>query len=232
MNICHIIRVFRPVRPGWGKDGASLRAGLAVLLALLLLAGCTSSAGVVETWEGSPGVATSPATLKTPAEIRVSRVNGRTMTNFLTDNLALDYALLPGQNEVVFVYKTIWAKSGVAINGESKVHVVESKPQVVRFEAIAGETYRFEFKQPDSRQEAERMMPEFSATIVSSAGDSVASSTEWNPAEASRVARTPIPESRSEGASANDVNALGQLKAVWATASDEEKKAFLRWVFD
>ncbi|WZF90698.1 DUF2057 domain-containing protein [Marinobacter metalliresistant] len=216
---------------GWHKHAVSLRAGLAALLALSLV-GCASPVSRVETWDGNPEAATNAATLKTPGEIRVTRVNGRTTGNFLMNDLALDYALLPGENEVVFVYKTIWAKSGVVRNEESKVHVIESKPQEARFEAIAGETYRFEFKQPDSRQEAERMMPEFSATIVSSAGDSVASSTEWNPAEASRVARTPIPESPSEGASANDVNALDQLKAVWATASDEEKKAFLRWAFE
>lgn len=72
------------------------------------------------------------------------------MTNYLMDDLALDYALLPGENQVVFTYKTIWAKTGVVQNGESKVHVIESEPQVVRFEAAPNETYRFEFDKPES----------------------------------------------------------------------------------
>lgn len=231
MSICHVNRVFKSMLKGWHEHGVSLRVGLAALLALSLL-GCASSASVVETWDGNPAAAERAATLKTPGEIRLVRVNGRNMTNFLMDDLALDYALLPGENEVVFVYKTIWAKTGVVKNGESKVHVIESEPQVARFEAAAGETYRFEFDRPETRQEAERMMPQFSASVVSSSGQSVASSSVWDPAEEVAASRTPIPESQSVGASANGANALDQLKAVWETASDEDKKAFLRWAFE
>jgi uncharacterized protein YccT (UPF0319 family) len=232
MSIYHANRVFRSVTPGRRKQRASLRAGLAALFALVL-AGCASSVTVVETWEGNPEAAASAAILETPGEIQVARVNGRSMTNFLMDDLALDYALLPGQNEVVFVYKTIWAKSGVVQNGESKVHVIKSIPQVVRFEAEAGETYRFEFDKPSSRQEAERMMPEFSATLVSSGGQPVASSADWNPEAQSQASRTPIPDSPSEEAEpVSGDSALDRLKAVWETASDEEKKAFLRWAFE
>ncbi|PHQ23896.1 DUF2057 domain-containing protein [Marinobacter guineae] len=231
MRICHVNRVFESMMRGWHKHAVSLRAGLAASLALFLV-GCASSVSVVETWDGNPEAAERAATLKTPGEIRVVRVNDRSMTNFLMDDLALDYALLPGENEVVFVYKTIWAKTGVVSNGESKVHVIESEPQVARFEAAAGEIYHFEYDRPDTRQEAERMMPEFSASVVSSSGQSVASSSVWDPAEAITASRTPIPESPSDGTSASGGNALDQLKAVWETASDEEKKAFLRWAFE
>lgn len=209
----------------------------AVLVPLLLLAlsGCASSMSVVETWEGSPDAAANAAVLKAPGEIVVTRVNGRVMSNFLMDDLALDYALLPGENEVVFVYKTIWAKSGVVSNGESKVHVIESEPQVARFDAAAGETYTFEFEKPESRAEAQEMMPQFSAQIVASSGQAVATSEDWDPTQATTVARTPLPESGqasgSEGMS-GDTPALDQLKAIWQTASDEEKKAFLRWAFE
>nr|WP_241956552.1 DUF2057 family protein [Marinobacter maroccanus] len=196
------------------------------------LVGCASGVSVVETWDGNPAAASNAATLEAPGEIRVTRVNGRSMSNFLMDDLALDYALLPGENEVVFVYKTIWAKSGVVRNGESKVHVIESEPQVVRFEAEAGETYRFEFDQPESRQEAEQEMPEFSAEIVSLAGTSVATSTVWDPKEQMTASRTPIPASTYESAPASSESALEQLKTIWETASDEEKKAFLRWAFE
>lgn len=209
----------------------------AVLLPLLLLvlSGCASSVSVVETWEGNPDAAANAAVLKAPGEIVVTRVNGRTMSNFLMDDLALDYALLPGKNEVVFVYKTIWAKSEVVRNGESKVHVIESKPQVARFDAAAGETYAFEFEKPDSRAEAEQMLPQFSAAIVASSGQTVATSTDWDPSQAAAMARTPLPESAQASGSVEmgeDTTALDQLKAIWQTASEEEKKAFLRWAFE
>lgn len=231
MNLSHVSRVFQSERPGWCTGVASVRVGLIALL-VVTLAGCASSVSVVETWDGNPPAAANAATLEAPGEIRVTRVNGRLMGNFLMDDLALDYALLPGENEVVFVYKTIWAKSGVVRNGESKVHVIESEPQVVRFEAEAGETYSFEFDRPESRQEAEQEMPEFSAEIVSSAGASVATSTVWDPSEQMAASRTPIPASTAGSNPASAENALDQLKAIWETASDEEKKAFLRWAFE
>ncbi|ROQ38827.1 uncharacterized protein YccT (UPF0319 family) [Marinobacter sp. 3-2] len=231
MNISHVIRVFQSTGQGWRRAVARVRAGL-VAVVVLSLAGCASSVSVVETWEGNPAAASNAATLEAPGEIRVTRVNGRVMTNFLMDDLALDYALLPGENEVVFVYKTIWAKSTVVRNGESKVHVIESEPQVVRFEAEAGETYRFDFDQPESRQEAEQEMPDFAAAIVSSAGMTVASSTVWDGEEQMAASRTPIPASSSDGTPVSGDNALEQLKTIWETASDEEKKAFLRWAFE
>jgi len=231
MNISHLIRVFQSTGQAWRRGVARVRAALAAMVVMSLV-GCASSVSVVETWEGNPAAASNAATLEAPGEIRVTRVNGRAMTNFLMDDLALDYALLPGENEVVFVYKTIWAKSGVVRNGESKVHVIESEPQVVRFEAEAGETYRFDFDQPESRQEAEQEMPEFSAEIVSLAGASVATSTVWDPSEQMTAARTPIPESTSGSSLVSGDNALEQLKTILETASDEEKKAFLRWAFE
>jgi uncharacterized protein YccT (UPF0319 family) len=231
MNISHVIGVFQSIKQGWCRGVTRIRVAL-VAVVVMSLVGCASSVSVVETWEGNPAAASNAAMLEAPGEIRVTRVNGRVMTNFLMDDLALDYALLPGENEVVFVYKTIWAKSGVVRNGESKVHVIESQPQVVRFEAEAGETYRFDFDQPESRQEAEQEMPEFSAAIVSSAGMAVASSTVWDGEEQMAASRTPIPAPTSDSTPVSGDNALEKLKTIWETASDEEKKAFLRWAFE
>lgn len=231
MNVSNVIRVFQSPGQRWRRRFARVRAGLVPVIVMSLV-GCASSVSVVETWEGNPAAASNAATLEAPGEIRVTRVNGRVMTNFLMDDLALDYALLPGETEVVFVYKTIWAKSGVVRNGESKVHVIESKPQVVRFEAEAGETYRFDFEPPESRQEAEQEMPEFSADIVSSAGTAVASSAVWDGQEQMTASRTPIPASTSDSDDPSGDNALEQLKTIWETASDDEKKAFLRWAFE
>lgn len=198
---------------------------------LTVVAGCSTAITKLETWEGDPANAANAAVLKAPGAIHVSQVNGRTMQNYLMDDLALDYALLPGENEVVFTYKTIWAKSGVVGNGESKVHVIESKPQVVRFEASPDATYQFEFTEPKSRKQAEQAIPEFSAAVAGAGGVVVARSTNWSPADIAQTERTPLPADGSVSAN-NGEDALSRLKSVWETASDEDKKAFLRWAFE
>ena len=207
MSMCHVPRLFK----------------LLAVLASVVMAGCASSVARVDTWEGQLPAATEPAVLQAPGAIQVVSVNGRSMTNFLIDDLALDYGLLPGENEVVFNYKTIWAKAGVVRNGESKVHVIESGPQVARFE----------FDKPGSRQEAEAMMESFSAKIVAGNGTVVAVSEEWDGQSRWTANRTPVPVSDAESVGrTQDGTALEQLKAIWADASDEEKKAFLRWAFE
>lgn len=207
----------------------SIRLLLTGVMALALTA-CASSISRVETWQGNPAEASEAAVLKAPGEIQVKSVNGRAVTNYLLEDLALDYALLPGENEVVFTYKTIWANPGIVENGESKVFTVESEAQVVRFEAQPNEVYRFDFKKPRRRAEAEAMMPEFRASLVDSSGQVVATSAKWEPRSRTRA---PLPDRRHtlpDDAAAG--SALEQLKAIWGTASEEEKRAFLRWAFE
>lgn len=205
---------------------------------LLVLAGCSSAITKLETWEGSPASAVNSATLEAPGAIQVIEVNGRPMTTYLMDDLALDYSLLPGENELVFTYKTIWAKAEAVENGESKVHVIKSEPQVVHFEAAPNETYRFEFDKPGSRRQAQEMIPQFSAAIVGADGQAVAQSSDWSPGDSVAGERTPMPSessgaaSDSEAVSGSAESSLDRMKAVWETASDEEKKAFLRWAFE
>ncbi|MDN6319968.1 MAG: DUF2057 domain-containing protein [Marinobacter sp.] len=237
MSVVQVLRVTRLELSHYRRWRYAGQAMLCALL-MLLMTGCSSAVTKLETWEGSPATAVNSATLEAPGVIHVSEVNGRSMTNYMMDDLALDYALLPGENQVVFTYKTIWAKSGVVQNGESKVHVIESEPQVVRFEAAPNETYRFEFDKPSSRRQAEDMMPAFSAAIVGSNGEALAQSSVWSPGDSVVASRTPVPSESSslaaegEVVSGNGEGSLNRLKAVWETASDEEKKAFLRWAFE
>lgn len=213
---------------GHGRSPLRFVQTLVVSVLLVVLSGCASSLSRVETWEGDPDSAADAATLEAPGAIQVARVNGRTMSNFLVDDLALDYALLPGEAEVVFSYKTIWAKSGVVENDEAKVHVYTSKPQVVRFKAEPGQVYRFQFEKPTTKAEAERVTESFQASVVTAGGQPVAESAEWQPSES--VSRTPIPQ--ADAVVGDQGSALETLKSVWATASEEEKKAFLRWAFE
>ena len=217
MIMCHVPRLFKL---------------LAVLISVVMV-GCASTVARVDTWEGQLPATTKPAVLQAPGEIQVVSVNGRNMTNFLIEDLALDYGLLPGENEVVFRYKTIWAKSGVVRNGESKVHVIESGTQVARFKASPDAVYGFEFNKPASRQEAEAMMESFSAKIVAGNGTVVAVSEEWDGQSRLTDNRTPVPASGVESTGLpQEGGTLEKLKAIWADASDEDKKAFLRWAFE
>ena len=217
MIMCHVPRLFKL---------------LAVLISVVMV-GCASTVARVDTWEGQLPATTKPAVLQAPGEIQVVSVNGRNMTNFLIEDLALDYGLLPGENEVVFRYKTIWAKSGVVRNGESKVHVIESSNQVARFTASPDAVYGFEFDKPASRQEAETMMESFSAKIVAGNGTVVAVSEEWDGQSRLTDSRTPVPASGVESTGLpQEGGTLEKLKAIWADASDEDKKAFLRWAFE
>lgn len=216
MSSCHVSRIFK-------------------LLALVLsftLVGCASSLTRIDTWQGDPSAAQNPAVLKAPGEIQVVSVNGRNMTNFLISDLALDYGLLPGQNDVVFTYKTIWARTGVVRDGESKVHTVESERQRVRFDAQPGAVYQFQFDRPSSRQQAEAMMANFSAAIVSETGEVAGRSELWDDQAVAEAVRTPL-SSPVDGAESDVAGTpLDRLKSVWSEASEEEKRTFLRWAFE
>lgn len=204
-----------------------------LVLTILLVSGCSSSMSRIQTWQGEPADPSGVAVLETPGEIRVLRVNDRKMSNFLMDDLALSYELLPGENQVIFTYKTIWAKKGVVRNGESKVHVVETAPLRVTLTAQAGETYRFRFEKPESRNEARTLAEDFSATVVNSSGQEVARAKPWDGGSVvSANSRTPAPEGGDSNSGANDSTTLDKLKTLWGSATDEEKRTFLRWAFE
>src|SRR5690554_7166085 len=206
MSMCHVSRVFK-----W----------VALMLSVTLV-GCASSLTRVDAWQGDPEGAGNPAVLKAPGEIQVAAINGRSMTRFMLDDLALDYGLLPGETEVVFTYKTIWARTGVVRDGESKVHTVESEQQVVRFDAQPGAEYRFRFDKPSSRQQAEAMMAGFTAAIIDSNGAVVAESGKWDESSRASASRTPLTTSGDGAGTESGSNTLGRLKALWEEASEED----------
>lgn len=222
MSIYHVLAFFKKAR-----------YQVVALVGLFVLAGCSSTMSNVKTWDGDAD-ASQAAVLKAPSEVEVQQVNGLRLTNFLMDDLALDYELLPGKNQVVFTYKTIWAKSGVVRNGESKVHVVETAPQAVTIDAQPGETYRFSFDAPANRAEAQEFAADFSADIVNASGDVVASASAWDGRSdtESSVARAPVGSGSGDSGSAEDEGTLEELKALWGEASEEERRSFLRWAFE
>ncbi|MGM0571474.1 MAG: DUF2057 family protein [Pseudomonadota bacterium] len=225
---------------------------LIVLLAVMVIAGC-SSTGVsrVKTYDGGSS-AGGVGVLKAPSTIKVQEVNGRKVGNFLLEDLALDYELQPGRNIVVFTHKTIWAKTGVVRDGESAVHVVETEHQQVVIDARAGEEYRFDIPKVNNRREAERFAADFSVAVVAEGGGTVARSQpfegypqEQQTAGAAQVV-TPVPAQSSQspdgqgaaayqegqGGAGSRVETLEALKMLWERASGDEKREFLRWAFD
>lgn len=213
------------------------RAVFLAIISLAVITGCSSGMSRVQTWEGTVDNADQVAVLSAPGAINIREVNGKAMTGFMVDDLSLDYELLPGENQVVFTYKTIWSKAERVDDGESKVHVVETPRQTITIDAQPGETYEFDVEKPGNRREAEAMAKDFSVSVVNSGGQAVATSSPWEAADSkARVARAPVSsqrETRSEtSAGEAPVETIDQLKSLWSDATEEEKREFLRWAFE
>lgn len=210
------------------------KTGFLAIAAMILMSGCSLGMSRVQTWEGAAENAGQVAILEAPGTINVQEVNGRSMASFLMENLSLDYELLPGENQVVFTYRTIWARSDAVENGESKVHVVETPQQILTIDAEPGATYQFAIEKPHTRAEAEAMARDFSVNLLNSDGQVVAASSPWvAPDSRKAVARAPVPDSRGANAPVDAAApTLEQLKSLWGEASEEEKREFLRWAFE
>lgn len=215
------------------------KVGFLVIAAMILISGCSSSMTRVQTWDGEAQDASQLAILEAPGTINVQAVNGRSMDSFLIDDLSMDYELLPGENQVVFTYRTIWAKPQVVDNDESKVHVVETSPQVLTINAEPGATYQFGIEKPRTRKQAEAMAEDFSVNLLNSGGQVVAVSSPWVASDVRKsgvgntATRAPVPDSRSTKAPVDaEAPTLDQLKSLWGDASEDEKREFLRWAFE
>lgn len=219
------------------------------VLVLVVVSGCSSTGmSRVQTWEGE--ASGEVAVLKAPSAVKLREVNGRKVGNFLMDDLAIDYELLPGTNTVVFTHKTIWAKSGVIRDGESAVHVVESAPQQLVIDTRPGEVYRFDIPEVTNRREAQQFAANFSAELVTDDGSVVARSEPFEGYPQQQVAEqqsttgsagqatvitgqpTGAPGQGYQGQGNNRVDTLDALKVLWERASGDEKREFLQWAFD
>ncbi len=203
---------------------------LLVVLASVALVGCSSALTSVQTWDGAAADADQVAVLKAPGSIKVMQVNGRQVGNFLMDDLALDYQLLPGENTVVVTHKTIWAKNTVAKDVESKVQTVVSEPRQFVLNARAGDVYRFDIPELANRAEAEAFAANFDGRIVNQSGRVVA---EASSPEAVAVTPSAAPQVEAGKLETGEpINRLDALKQIWGQASSDEKREFLRWAFE
>lgn len=218
---------------------------LVAALAIVVVSGCSTGMSRVQTWDGE--ASGEVAVLKAPSDVKLREVNGKKVGNFLMDDIAIDYELLPGTNTVVFTHKTIWAKSESTEDGESNVHVVESAPQQFVIDTRPGEVYTFDIPEVTNRREAEQFAANFSAELMTEDGTVVARSEPFEGYPQQQVAgqqgnsrsgqstaatgqSTGVPVPGGQGN--NNVNTLDALKVLWERASGDEKREFLRWAFD
>ncbi|MGP4843797.1 DUF2057 family protein [Marinobacter sp. 1Y8] len=231
---------------------------LMLALVVLGLAGCSGTLKNVQTWDGPSADSDQIGVLHAPANVNVSSVNGKQMSRYLMEDLALDYELLPGENTVVFTHQTIWAKKTVVDSGESKVHVVKTEPQQVVINVKAGEEYTFAMAEPKSKREAEQQVAHFEAKVIDGQRRQVAVAKPYvaqrpqlptlnsapqtagaavaGGAAVSATATTAAPAAAQPSAPAapveNGLPTLEGLKVLWERASAEDKKNFLRWAFE
>lgn len=220
-----------------------------LLLSVSWLAGCSSSMTLVKTYDGDTLPAARQAVLQAPANIKVLSVNGRDVTSFLLDDIAISYGLMPGEQEVVFQYRSIWAKSGKIESDGKRVDVVESPRHVVRFVAQPEGTYTFRYPQPDSRAQAEAVARALKVSLVDGQSKALAVASPWQPATSAQASGVVAPlavGTGTTGAHAPVASAQGPvggaslqpglpvldgLMLLWDQATPEEKREFMRRAF-
>ena len=211
---------------------------LLILMFSLTIVACSSNK-IVKTYDGKALANESIAILNAPENITVLSVNGNDVQQYLLSNLAVNYGLKPGDNLVVFKYESIWSKVKRDEESGSRVDVVESEPLEVLIQAIAGADYNFNFVPAKNIREAKELADDFSVQILDKNKNLVAESVALN-TYLSKKASLAQEEKKmfredevkeKHNINAGNITVLESLKEIWPTASADEKKAFLVWVF-
>lgn len=210
---------------------------LIFILSLTLL-GCTSDK-IVKTYEGKGLDEKSIAVLTAPENITILSVNGLDVQQYLLSNLNVNYGLKTGENLVVFKYESIWSRARRDEETGARVDVVESEPLEVLINAKPGEKYNFSFIAATNVREARELASGFSAQVLDKSKNLIAESMPVNTTKEQKVvSATKDQELLLEAGSVKggdlengDKSVLDVLKSTWPSASAEEKKAFLVWVF-
>lgn len=228
-----------------GRLSRMYRLGIMAVL-LVTLSACAATGSRTKAYDRPDLPREQTATLKAPSTIKVLSINGRDTTPFMLEDVALDFSLKPGSNDIVFRYRSIWARTAVRENGDSAVNVVESGLQQASIDARSGETYTFAYDDADNVREARRLAQGFSARIVDAGGEVIARSAPYRAQGQAVAARSepqePAPvvgEASSSdqaqddsSALAPDMSTLDALNLLWQRATREEKEAFLRRAFE
>jgi len=204
------------------------------LVAVFFFVGLTACTGKpVKTYDGDKLPDDQVALLNAVENIQVLQIDGKKMTKYLLSNIETNYALSPGKHRVVFIYTSVWAKT-LSSADESRSELVESKPQVVEFEAAAGDRLRFDFDHVDNVRDARVLAERFAANVVDANAEVVAASTVYNEEKEQELAaaKESVKQALAEPASYDQsLPALDAMKLLWEKSSAEDKKEFLKWAF-
>lgn len=205
-----------------------LRLGLALLLVSVLSA--CASGKIVKTYEGADPSLDQLAVLIAPKNIRVIAVDGVKMPTYMLSGIVTEYGLLPGEHLIEFDYESVWATSKADEEGrKSKSVVSESREAAIK--VLSGQKLTFRFVRPENVKEAEHFATNFTAEIVDAEGRVVAVSADKGSFVASPTVASERPASDSVDLISAGEAPLEALKALWSSASEEDRKSFLKWAF-
>ncbi|MCP5208762.1 MAG: DUF2057 family protein [Hahellaceae bacterium] len=171
----------------WKLSEVIIRSAIGVLM--LVIVGCSGNYPI-QTYDGSKLPDDQVSILKAPEDIDVVSIDGKEMTSYLLENLAIDYYFLPGPHVIVFKYSGVWSAPGVKKDDERPpVDLVESKLLQITLNAEAGKVYTFDYPVPQTRTQAFDVAKVFEARIKDKDG-LVAKSESYDPKKSAAVVAT------------------------------------------
>ena len=208
----------------------SLR-GILLLVAVAMMSACTGKP--VKTYEGDALPDQDLAILTANEGIEIVQIDAKKMKTYMLSNIETMYALTPGKHRVVFNYTSVWS---VLPQGPDspRSELVESPAQVVDIEVKAGDSLSFEFGEVENVREARAFAERFTANVVDSQGNVLATSDLYVAQTEEEVAKQIAGSGAQVGhleSKAAGLPPLEAMKVIWEGASAEDKKAFLKWAF-
>ena len=223
---------------------------LTLLLLTGLLAACQNSP-VVRLYDGPERPTSEVTVVRVPETIEIMNINGQRPAgvNTLFSSGYKDLHLRPGTYQIVAFYKEIWDTDSTTS------HVVlRSEPVIFDVDGRPGSTYHLEYEAPANVEAARAFADNFSGWsrntasgeraptrpsgttrpgLLTGLADAPEPVSSVAPAGATPAASpAPVPAPAAAQAAGADADYLARLKVYWSQASDEERRAFLRWVYE
>lgn len=224
----------------------------ALSLLVALATGCSllKPAGQISLYDGPERSQSELAEVIATDRVQLLAVDGKELNGTLFDARETRFSLLPGEHVLSVRYTDFFQ-----LNADSH-DVVRSRPVAVRFVAVAGETYRFEFDRPKTVEAANRFAKAPELTLVGQRSGSRAQSQAIRSfAEASvldtigkafqsdetklavRASQLPAPAATSPApvvvvapAAASGNLHYDLLRDLWLRSSAEERARFQSWL--
>ncbi|GLQ33701.1 DUF2057 family protein [Litoribrevibacter albus] len=212
-----------------------------VMMIGVVLSGCLATGGPIHYYKGEPRDESKLATIILPEEIDVVAVNNRKRALPLVRGETYELKLLPGLNELVLEYDTLWELD--ADTHETVTSDVVMISQVLK----AGDVYSISVPKFDSLSAAKQYAKNFKVDMVKKAtGETVAS----KPARYGVMSSVPMSrvmsnleagvtgesevvvhgsEDRAHQA-AGLYSPLQNLRYWWKEASEQERELFEDWM--